>query len=274
MLLGLQDCIEWFLGLACEQLQSTPSKVEQTNFAQWWDAADNGLKQAGKQQLPYKMQILKLNKARVNLKHHLLMPTMSDLQSHKAIADSFFSESTELVFAQKFEDVRMLMLVRNDDARSQLIQGYDHLARGKYLDAVCCAALAAAGGKRKTSFSIEDLDRRDSFRLIDGHALAEKLFGSTRDMWQTRGVSEAFNQINTFAELTSMGMDYFEYLQFLYLTPETLTTSGVESIGLRLRKAESEYGKSKEHAAFCLDFATRLLIRRQEFHSRIRRFIQ
>lgn len=108
----LQDGVEAFLAAASGHLNA--SIGPKTDFVAYLDAIDAKLKKA---KLPYRTDMLRMNKLRVASKHDAICPQASDLQSAVNSVQQFMEEATQIVFGFPFSKARLTSAIRSDDLR-------------------------------------------------------------------------------------------------------------------------------------------------------------
>lgn len=107
-ILMFHDSIELFLQLSTEYLNaSTQTNI---NFMEYWGIINQKLQG---QQLSQKNQMNRLNKARVNLKHHGLLLNESDIESFRVNTSDFFSDNCSIVFEINFSEISLIDLIDN-----------------------------------------------------------------------------------------------------------------------------------------------------------------
>src|SRR6266567_7963252 len=98
----LHDAVEAFLLLAAEHLGTAPPR----EFGQYWDVLSPA-KLTGGVDLAVKQGMVRLNKIRVNLKHHGVQPGKAAIDQNLADAATFFAANTRLVFGVDYDQVSM-----------------------------------------------------------------------------------------------------------------------------------------------------------------------
>lgn len=111
-LLHFQDAAESFLHLAC--LHHGITVPAQCKFLQYWAVL------AGVGTVLHGPEMDRLNKARVNFKHHGNLPNEQDMEFFRVTTQAFFDDNTPLLFGRGFEDVSMVDLVSCAPSREHL----------------------------------------------------------------------------------------------------------------------------------------------------------
>ncbi|BFO19578.1 hypothetical protein SHKM778_59660 [Streptomyces sp. KM77-8] len=106
-MLSFHDAVELFLVLAGEHLGvGLPTQI---NFSQYWEKLAAGL--PPNTQLPSKKAMERMNKLRVNLKHHGAVPSPTDIDQVRADVLTFFTDATPIIFGGSFTQIDMIDLV-------------------------------------------------------------------------------------------------------------------------------------------------------------------
>lgn len=205
-LLWFHDAIELFLATAAAYypLPRTPAK-----FMEYWSA----FKVAGVD-LPERATVERLNKGRVDLKHHGLLPSSMQIESYRGVVDSFLEAATPLVFSIEFESVSLLHLVTDGSARLSFEEA-DRAAQEGVLDqALGKLALAF----RQLVDGYEDRRREElgpRYRSLDFARV------STRDIvgWEGPKWKDFLEVLLGSLQALDLGLDHARFVKFQMLTP-------------------------------------------------------
>ena len=85
-------------------------------FGQYWDVLSPG-KLKGGVDLAVKQGMLRLNKVRVNLKHHGVQPSKASIDLSLVDAATFFAANTRLVFGIDYDQVSMADVIEQEKVR-------------------------------------------------------------------------------------------------------------------------------------------------------------
>jgi hypothetical protein len=136
-LLTLHDAVEMFLQLSGEHLSVTPTP--RVDFDKYFPPICAAL---GEASLPRQAALMRMNKARVSLKHHGLQPAKTDLEAHLRAGADFLEQATPLVFGLSFERLSLAEFVEPLEARTWLMAAVDFREAGELPEA--CQQLAVA----------------------------------------------------------------------------------------------------------------------------------
>lgn len=136
-ILTFHDSVELLLGLACEQ-RNVGSKG--MRFEDYFTS----LAPLFPEGVAERMAMLRLNSARVELKHRGTMPSPSEINSFGASVTSFFELNVPLMFGVPLAAVSLAHLVSPPEARDALIRVDKAIEEGRLGDAPKDLALAFA----------------------------------------------------------------------------------------------------------------------------------
>ncbi|NSC25190.1 hypothetical protein FM076_30150 [Streptomyces albus subsp. chlorinus] len=173
-ILSFQDAAEHFLLLSAEHLEiNIPGDIK---FLQYWERLQPAL--PGNQPLPGKHPLGRMNKLRVDLKHHGTIPSASAIAQAKADITAFFTDATPLVFGVDFATVDMADLVTRSKTVEILKAAQDRVDQGNIP--------AAMAGLR---IAFNELISYYGERRERGNARAPFSFGPTLKTYRDRGYS-------------------------------------------------------------------------------------
>ena len=140
-LLLFHDALELFLQLACEHLNSVRQGKKEPDFMEYFAIVNKSLEPGV---LAQTESMRRLNKARVALKHHGIMPSKTDIEGFKYSSFSFFQENTPVVFGVAFDELSLADLIADENCRDHLRQAEKDLAAGQFADSLENSAIAFA----------------------------------------------------------------------------------------------------------------------------------
>jgi len=114
-ILGLQDSIDSFLHLAVGHVHAD---VKGKDFINYVDAVS--AKMPDGEPLGYRTQLVALNHARVNLKHHGNLPDQTTIERHRVIAVDFLSDATHRLFGIAFDSISLRHLIADEQTRTHV----------------------------------------------------------------------------------------------------------------------------------------------------------
>ena len=256
-ILTFHDSIELFLQLACERLSVTR---QSQSLMEYWDILQPlGL------QVTQKESVRRLNRARVDLKHHGIVPSKLDIESFRGSVTSFFKENTAPVFGVDFDTVSMLSLVQCIETRSNLEEATRLMSTDKGEDALDKIALGFAQliddyeDRKRSQFGIspfffgESLTFESSFFMGIKHDAFGRFVDKVRD---------SIESMQKAMKILSLGLDYRRYVRFKLLTPSIVQVIGGDYV---IQRRQREKVPSTEDLRFCHDFVIESAIRLQDF---------
>jgi len=274
-ILMFHNAIELFFQLASEYLDANiGSNVE---FMNYWDKLNPKLP-TGKE-VTQKESIRRLNKARVSLKHHGILPSKLDIESLRASATNFFEENTPIIFGIKFSEISLIELVQCEETKNNLKDAEKLLTENKIEDALVKIAIAFAQliddyEKRKIGqfgrspfFFGEPLTFLSSFDIGFDIGIDRNQMGRLAEFIDK--VKKSIESLQNAVKILSLGIDYKRYVKFSLLTPFIARTLGGYHISRR------SYGSkgipTVEDVKFCINFVIESSITLQEFDFNIER---
>jgi hypothetical protein len=255
-LLSFQDSAELFLHLACEHHQIPVPK--QAQFLEYWGL----LKSKGP--VGHQPGMDRLNRARVNFKHHGNLPNAQDMEDFRATAATFFEDSTPLLFGVKFDEVSLVDLVEHKEAREQLQEAHRCWNTNAADPSVQnCLALALAH-----LLSGYQRDARDgswtSFVTIApsmSPLSTSRLRGQDKELAKfLERTSDSIDSLNAAVSIMALGLDYRRYTRFRTLTPTVSWAKG----GPASYRWPRSLPLKAEDFQFATDFIIEAAVRLQE----------
>ncbi|MFJ4343272.1 hypothetical protein [Streptomyces sp. NPDC088915] len=231
--LSFHDAVELFLVLAGEHLQvGLPTQI---NFSQYWEKLAAGL--PANAQLPSKKAMERMNKLRVNLKHHGAVPSPTDIDQVRADVLTFFTDATPLIFGGSFTQIDMIDLVARSQTVNFLQFAQSCADNGDLPQAMAALSIAfteliehyteTRRSAYRPPFRFGDVgDYRDESQKIGRDREVKKLrltdlLSHIKDLSkQLSSVTKATKEIQRAMRVTALGIDYTRYAQFDVLTPQ------------------------------------------------------
>jgi hypothetical protein len=259
----LHDAVEAFLWAAVAHLNRSKEKME---IAALMDAVDVGIERA---KLPFRGQVLKLNKVRISSKHFGIQPERTEAQRLLTAMSEFLREGSRMVFDVDFATVSMVDLLPDGDVKSHLKKAESLLQQKEYWNSI-----------------IES--RASSYSLIDEHYNIAKFkspialgLGAyslapywTRSIeWIEKNVRDPFDYIQLDNDgiekkLLSAGIPPETYWNLQKMAPDLYLSQGVWHVKDDPRK-EAEFG-NEETATYCLEIAVELALGHEAYNQRLR----
>ncbi|MEE6260964.1 hypothetical protein [Plantactinospora sonchi] len=270
-ILMLHDAVESFLLLAAEHFGVTPPR----EFEKYWEAFKPHLP-AGTG-LASQQGMRRLNKIRVNLKHHGAHPDVSTIEQAVADTSTFMAANTQLVFGADYESLSMASVVVQDPVRDLLLKaesasgnGDRILAMARLTDAFEELFKQHNPGDRMRRYDASPLALMEKVHFpLNAGAIARLLNPGSHGLnardCQTLGeqieaLTWTVEQLAPVARVTALGLSFAAYQRFRLLTPRVLGFMN----GRREYRAPEGYQPSSEEYAFCLQFVVLAAMRLAE----------
>lgn len=266
--LTLHDGVELFLQLAAEHKNVGPGEKSRTDFEKYFGDIDAAL---SPDRLSERPAMLRLNKARVVLKHHGLRPAPTEVTRLREAVEQFYEDNTPLVFGVVFGAVSMSDLIRFPGARAGLKEAESKLAEGDtaaaLLEIVSSFERAVDDyeGEARAAYGRSPFDFAESF-LFDSSFL--RYGPSARPPIGPRNQGEFEDKIIRSVEslarglkLLSLGLDYRQYAKFRLLSPPAGTEPRPAKGGPGANRRP--WPPSADDCRFCFDFVVETALRLQ-----------
>jgi hypothetical protein len=146
---AMQDAVEIMLFAAANQLHANPGK----DFEGLWSSVNAKL--AAERQLPYRAQLVALNKARVAFKHYGTVPDFDEATRMGAAASAFLTEASLSVLNLDLASVSQVDLLTAEPVKGYLVAAMEALNRGDLEGALqrCADARAAIRDQEEPLYS-------------------------------------------------------------------------------------------------------------------------
>jgi hypothetical protein len=234
-----------------------------------------------------------LNRLRVNLKHHGVMPAPSEIESARVHVHDFFLENIPIMFSLSLKEASLVPVVSYDSARGHLQQAEAHIGQQAYNDAMTEIAFAFHALIEEYETRISSTYGRSPyvFSQVSGYSpgFPGAGFGSilgsgaggpigafigpvarnVGDRWRQEElvrfageVSEALTLVQRGLKILSLGLDYNRYARFTHLTPSVVREQGQLTCPAALNRTRRE--ATLEECQYCVDFVIDAALRLQE----------
>jgi len=231
----------------------------------YWDLLQKKMPNSS---LSQRESIGRLNRARVNLKHHGILPSSMDIESFRACSTSFFEENTPIAFGVRFDDISMVNLVRSTVARGYLETANRLMGEGKYTGALGQATLAFTRlvnefeGRNRTIRGISTLSFRDRPAL--GNYGFEGVNEDPLDGLADE-VGDAIEDLQEKVAIIGLGLDYSRYLRFRLLTKDISVMWNNDRKRYEICRTKTlvpvdKQPLSADDCRFCIDFVVELAL--------------
>ncbi|MBN2330242.1 MAG: hypothetical protein JXC85_00330 [Candidatus Aenigmarchaeota archaeon] len=264
-LLTFHDAIELFLQLSAEKFNI---KKEELSFMNCWDKLKVELEKVGKSELTQKESMRRLNRARVDLKHHGIMPSKADTDGFKVLSSTFFEENCKNVFDVDIKDISLVELVTYPKVKEHLLNARSDHKKSNHIGTLENLAIAF-------ELLIKDYEKTKKNRFGESPFFFGKdmtfLSSFSLNIDRSNKLSEfvdnvkgSIESIRRAVKILSFGIDYRKYVRFSILTPNTISIPGRDEpvITPKIRK---DVSISKEDFEYCFNFVIESAIKLQEF---------
>lgn len=265
-ILTFHDAVEMFLSLALEH-----NNIRNRNFTfnDYWSE----LRKTGTT-VTQEASMDRLNRVRVALKHHGVMPSPAAVEEARVNVSNFFRENTQPIFGIDFETVSLTGVVQHTEARRHLVaaEGLMDSTNPNYDEAAGEIAIALQilldDYQRETDAPHDTfMFGRSPFRSLDLRSITSRGGVSVSPHAERElerfadAVQESVGALWSQLRILALGLDYRRYLRFRSLTPVVVW------------QQRTQYGRSEwrhdapptlEGCRFCLDFVVDAAIRLQE----------
>ena len=247
----MHDAVEILLEL-CAEKERAPFKRDRP-FMEYWNILPN---------LPGKGTMLKLNNARVGLKHHGQRVSQDQLTAHLVNTRDFLDETCRVYFNLSLSEVSLKTLIRNDKIKRLLEAASIELEKERDIDyesVFSNAAVAFAFGMRDihrrlhVSFPITNMLRLTT--LLEGGNISHSLETAIGEI--TRAIENITVDYGRATGLLSLGIDLRDYEAFRELTPVIHDLGNDQPVMDWYRKP----AESREDAQWCIDFVVDFMLR-------------
>ncbi|MCG5240956.1 hypothetical protein ACIU1J_30165 [Azospirillum doebereinerae] len=130
---NLQDAVEGFLHALAEHFHAPlPDKID---FNRYFDLINDTFKKnpdLSSYELPYKVSLLRMNKMRVNAKHHGIIPEKEDLGRLVTAVRGFFDDVCRDVLKISFSTISLITILKESNTKEMLIEAENLFSSGDY----------------------------------------------------------------------------------------------------------------------------------------------
>lgn len=216
-LLGFQDAVEMFLLLAAQYVDATLKASP--NFEDYWEPINKKL--PDNVELSGRTKMRALNKARVSLKHHGVLPAHEEINRLRTDTTAFLDENTRRVFGVEFDDIDMAELVAYEKVRALLDEAKEQADRDDVQAALASLAVAFAWALKE----FRARSRSNAFSgwadispaYVSGGDLADEVSSALSDL--ASEVSTELARLEDALEVVAFGIDLRRWQRFRSLTP-------------------------------------------------------
>jgi hypothetical protein len=252
-ILTFHNAIELFLQLASEYLGIGK---KEPSFMEYWEILASKLPAGMPTQ---KESMRRLNRARVALKHHGILPSKLDIEAFRASATNFFEENTPPIFDTEFSEISLIDLVQCEETKNSLKEAIQLMKQSKIEESLDKVAIAFAQ-------LIDDYENRKRGQF----GRSPFFFGESLTRWEHssfQDVDEVIKSIEALQDavkIISLRIDYRRYAKFRLLTPNIVRSMDGTYIVFKMPHG-SKATPTVEDFQFCIDFVIESSITLTEF---------
>lgn len=216
--------------------------------------------------VPFRTQIFRFNKIRVNAKHHLVMPDKVDLASYMTIIPEFIGTLTQQIFGVELTSVNLSSLIADETVRAHVSGALIALNNNELLSSLILSRRALYQIFEK-QFDIAFFATGDTTpaSLIMGGALCRAPAYAKSQRYIDEQVKEPFDMIVVDqaaleGELIKDGIDTHAYWNIIRLTPKVYQRANgewINSFNIDFRNTE------RADCAYVLDTLIKIILQRQ-----------
>lgn len=254
-ILTFQDATEGMLILVAEKLGAELRNLPP--FDAYWEPIAAKM---GRDILSHKVGMTRLNRARVELKHHGVRPDNSELEGFRSAVTNFLSDAAESAFGVDFMRITLVDLLPEGSIRALLLEAQIALTESRSNDVLASTAKAFEQLMFDTT-PVDRFGRRASIGEPLSHISLSRGGQGDRALTTAWGkLTQHVERIGEATDVISRGLDFAEYLRFKVLTPHVFRMVGG---GQRLISSADTPEPSEDDVVFCFDFvldsATKML---------------
>lgn len=258
-ILSFHDSIELFLQLSSEKLNISK---QIHNFIDYWDAIDGKLNGCS---LSQKESMRRLNKARVNLKHHGIIPSQLDIETFRVTTAAFFNENCLAIFQIDFDKISLIDIIKFDRSRELLRKAKEDFEKNKIIEALQGITLSFHyllsdyENSKMDSFHDSPFFFGKKMTFLSSFHIGIGLDGKMKDF--VDAVKDSIEAMQKAVKILSFGIDYKKYAKFQSISlPVQFTMNGKAHFYIRgVESLDSDTMK------FCENFIIEAALKLQEF---------
>ncbi len=250
-LLSFQDAVEMTLGAVADHRHiAKPAK-------EFLDQIKNVQESLGKD-LPYWTGMNQLNKARVALKHHGILPSQDTLAKARGDTEGFILNLVREAFGMDFRTLSMASLVDHNRTANWLRKAESYATTGD--DAECLNACAIALALFRRAYLPSHSQRQYETILRTSQSRRGEPYIQDGIFRLVETLEKDIDELRERLEWVSSGISISDYERFRRMTPEVLVAiNGKLHLSSRFR----EIPIGGEACAFGISFVTQTILRLQ-----------
>jgi hypothetical protein len=223
-ILTFHDLVELFLQLICDEYDIKYSEP----FLGYWDKINGKVKS---KTLSHKSSMVKLNRSRVEFKHHGIMPSSADIVSFGVLTKDFLEENVKQYFSREYASISLIDLIQNPRVKELLQKAELHYTKKEFID--CMNNFTRAFEYLIFDYENEQRDSLNQSPFNFGRDYWPKPIFKQKDYEERKFLDFVFKsieRIKKYLRITSIGIDYKKYIRFKLITPRAVFTANDEVI--------------------------------------------
>ncbi len=228
-----------------------------------------GIEKALGSSVPFRMQIFRFNKIRVNAKHHLVMPDKADLVSYMTIVPEFIGNLTQQIFGIELSSINLSTLIADETVRGHVENALEALNNNDLLSSLVASRRALYQiFEKQFDIAFFTTDKTTPASMMIGAALCRAPAYAKSQRYIDEQVKEPFDMIVVDhgaleGELIRDGIDTHAYWNIVRLTPKVYQRANGEWINsFNIDFANIE----RADCAYVFDTLIKIILQRQARH--------
>ena len=250
--LSFQDAVELFLRAIAEHVNAgVPDKAPFNEIL-------SKIESASQKQIPNRLELLDLNRMRVQFKHYGTRPHDEHVRKSRSDLESFFTSATPLFFDISFSQISMVDLIRDSKAGEFLRDAEKQFTDARYGDSIAASAAA---------FEVFMKHQKQQYRhstlrtpqIANSRSIRDEVGMLASHVQQfAEGALEEFEKVWRTLEIIFTGVVPSDYRRFKRLAPDVMIT-GADTAHFRWSRKSDD--STSEEALYCMDFTIQTILR-------------
>ncbi len=275
-LLHYHDALELAFLLVLEDKDINSNNL---SFMQYFDKINDWINDnPPKVEISSRPSLDKLKRKRVNLKHHGIFSSKTDVQESRIIANNIFEELCKNVYNLDVKDISLINLVFNSKVRSYLEKAKSEFSSNKN-ESIKALSLAFEfllkdyESSKRTRFGEspfffgKDMTWLNSFNIrnnfIPNLNNENQVFDVDRLSEFIDKVKESIESMQKAVKILAFGLDYRKFIKFSLIIPKPVWAIGSPEPIFHMPSTEITF--NKEDLDFCINYIIECALKLQEF---------
>lgn len=270
--LTLHDACDLLLGLVADTLGA--SLAHNTDFISYWNQLAPSKLQEGVE-LPARQRMQRVNRVRIDLKHHGILPATETVRQVATDVAVFVEDSVQLVYGTSLDAIELADIVPQPEIRATLQEASAASASGDYNLALSKLAIAFSqlvdplqGPYAEFSFgrNISKFREAKIEKAVSAAATGVKPQDARRATQAARAVdghikslTDAVESLQRGVRVMALGIEFGHYARFARLVPRVTRLIGPGED--RFSVASLGYTPGRDQYVECVDFVVSVALR-------------